>query len=118
MYTTKQLLNMAESRKNLQAFLHFSDIQKIAELVGVNVDKLSFVTAIDAVMKSSASASKKKQALEIIVLSNDQVKTERYRLDGNKIFEYSQAHKAYLFCCSGGSRTLKKLEKENGKYLD
>ena len=47
------------------------------------------------------------------------MKIDKFREDGyGNILKYCQTARAYLFYCKGSSKTLKRLEKEEGKYVD
>ena len=117
------MLAIKNSRENLQAFLHFSDIAKIYALSNnlLNPDKLSFYTISDKVInlyKDKQITNKQATGIfNILSGENTMFKTEKFRQDGyGNILKYSAEHDAYLFYCKGGNKELNKLIKQYGEY--
>lgn len=97
----QQMTEIKKSRENLEGFLHFSDTLKINELLTDNVDKLSFNQICDLVIeKYQSNKIKNKVAseiFEILMTENKALKTNKYRFEDGKLFEFSESHNAYLF---------------------
>lgn len=113
------LLNMAECRVNLQAFLHFSDAQKIQEITDIDVSKKSFDDCVNAIRV--LDVKKACAALEIAVAANSSIKDENFRLETGNIFKYQRdsfGRGAYVFYCKGGSKVLNSLIAQHGKYAE
>ena len=119
-----EMKNIAENRENLVDFLHHSEIAIINQnLVNFDADKKSFDeicnTALKQYQDKAITNRKASLVFEILANANKQFKTERYRYNSatHEIYEYSQAHEAYIFIKKGGQKELKNLIAENGKYI-
>lgn len=117
------MLSIKNSRYNLQAFLHMSDIAAIQKLSNnlLNPDKLCFYSVCDSVIdlyKDKQITNKQATNIfNILMMQNTMFKKEQFRQDGyNNILRYSVGYNAYLFYCNGGNKELNKLIEQYGEY--
>ncbi|MEF9957392.1 MAG: hypothetical protein RR767_09360 [Acinetobacter sp.] len=95
-------IEIRNSRKNLMAFLHRSDISTIEDLLG---QELKRPVVWDDVCNQVIEAYNKKliknkafsQIFEILMQENSSLRTERYRLEGKRLYVFSESQKAYVF---------------------
>lgn len=116
-----EMKEIAENRENVTGFLHHTDMAVIEGHTGFSVSRLSFDGICEkTISKYVAKEITNKQAsavFEILAAENTQFKIERYRKNGSFIFEYDIVKGAYVCKHHGSSLFLKRLIKENGKYI-
>jgi len=105
----QQMTHIKNCRENLVGFLHFTDILNINELLKSDISQLNFYDICDLTIskyqKREISEKTASQVFEILMTENISFRTNKYRLDKNKLFEYSESHNAYLYV-----RTMSKQE--------
>lgn len=116
--TMKQLLECVESRHNAVAFLHFSDIILLNEMLGVDVNKKSFNEVVALIKESAVNTKVKRKALALVLKENGLIRTERFRFENGKVFEYSEDQNAYLFIGIMSRIEFNKTMNQKGKYID
>ena len=67
----KQLLECVESTENAVAFLHFSDIIILNEMLRININKKSFNEIVAIIKESAVSARVKRKALALVLKENN-----------------------------------------------
>lgn len=115
---------IAESRENLVAFLHHTDIATInANLIDFNADKKSFIEICQETLEQyklkKISNKNASTVFEILAYKNKNIKTERYRFNNatKELYEYSPEQQAYVFLKHSSQKELKALINENGLYI-
>ena len=99
----QQMQAIKDTRENLIGFLHFTDINKINELISLDVNKMRFYDICDNVMQlyknKQINNKVARTVFEILMNENTRFKIKTYRHDNmyDKLFQYSHYHKAYLF---------------------
>lgn len=116
--TMKQLLARAECRVNMSAYLHISEIIELRDLLGEDISKLSFKEAVNKVREHPVKAANRRRAMEILVNANDSIRTERFRYDNGKVFQYDADQRAYIFVARLSRVAFNELVSRKGKYID
>ena len=96
-------IEIRNSRKNVMAFLHHSDISKIEDLLGqgIIVKPVVWLNLCNQVMDSYKEGKIKNRALseifQILMTENTAIRTETYRFENGNLFKYDESQKAYVF---------------------
>ncbi|CAH1092913.1 hypothetical protein [Acinetobacter baumannii] len=99
----QEAIEIRNSRKNVTAFLHRSDIAQIEALLGQDIIAKPVVwvelcnQVIDAYDKKLIKNKAFSEIFEILREENTQIRTEKYRLSASGLFKYDEFQRAYIF---------------------
>ena len=108
------------SRKNIVGFLFVKDDVKIREML--NIDEVGTFynvcdKTIEAYENKRITNSAASEIFKLLRSSNDQIRTDKYRFDNNKLFTYSEEQRAYIFERNISSKEFS-MKKLGNIYID
>lgn len=119
---TSEMIEIKNSRINVTAFLHFTEIKLLDEQLdqwySVSESKPSFHRLCDEIISlyrdKKISNKKASKIFEVLISIMIPLRKESHRFDNGKIYEYSAEHRAYLFLKKGSYKEFTKLN----HYID
>ena len=95
-------IEIRNSRTNLMAFLHRSDISTIEDLLGQELKRPVVWNdvcnqVIEAYNEKLIKNKAFSQIFDILMQENTSIRTEKYRFENKKLYEFSESQKAYVF---------------------
>ncbi|MDO3658374.1 hypothetical protein [Acinetobacter genomosp. 15BJ] len=99
----QEAIEIRNSRKNVMAFLHRSDISTIEKLLGQDLNRpVIWNDLCDQVLEAYRNNKIKNKQLseifELLMQSNSQLRTEKYRYSNNSLYKYDAEQRAYIHC--------------------
>lgn len=95
-------IEIRNSRKNITAFLHLTDIAKIEQILGEDIEKpVTWTNVCNQVLESrnakKISAKTLKELFELLAESNTEIRTEMYRFEVDSLYQYDSHQRAYVY---------------------
>lgn len=117
-----EMKEIAVSYENVACFLSQDAVAKVRELTGLkNVAetaefKIWAWATIAQYIEKKITNKAASEAIEILKNAS-RPKTERFRRDGSKVYEYSVSHNCYGFIGNYNTKEFKALVEENGRFI-